>query len=152
MRILRQADVSHPSKNFIFGPIAQLGERTVRIRKVVGSIPIRSTILRKITAKLAVIFRLTTIIPQTAIISDHFARTQAASLRWSPPVFLFIFDYGIATGGLSHGNNRFSCDTFKIITAVWAFAHTATIVSSTFFVLLLNVWLHYKKDRVFFKG
>ena len=28
---------------FIFGPIAQLGERTVRIRKVVGSIPIRST-------------------------------------------------------------------------------------------------------------
>ena len=26
-------------------------ERTVRIRKVVGSIPIRSTILRKITAK-----------------------------------------------------------------------------------------------------
>ena len=29
--------------NFIFGPIAQLGERTVRIRKVVGSIPIGST-------------------------------------------------------------------------------------------------------------
>ena len=27
-----------------YGPIAQLGERTVRIRKVVGSIPIRSTI------------------------------------------------------------------------------------------------------------
>ena len=26
-----------------YGPIAQLGERTVRIRKVVGSIPIRST-------------------------------------------------------------------------------------------------------------
>ena len=40
----------------VLGPIAQLGERTVRIRKVVGSIPIRSTILRKITANSAVIF------------------------------------------------------------------------------------------------
>ena len=47
--------------------MSALGERTVRIRKVVGSIPIGSTILRKITAILAVIFRLTTIIPQTAI-------------------------------------------------------------------------------------
>ena len=27
----------------IFGPVAQLGERTVRIRKVVGSNPFRST-------------------------------------------------------------------------------------------------------------
>ena len=56
----------------IFGPVAQLGERTVRIRKVVGSNPFRSTILRKITAKLAVIFRLTTTIPQTAENPDHF--------------------------------------------------------------------------------
>ena len=40
-----------PRKKPRYGPIAQLGERTVRIRKVVGSIPIRSTILRKITAK-----------------------------------------------------------------------------------------------------
>ena len=62
-----------------FGPIAQLGERTVRIRKVVGSIPIRSTISRKITAKSAVIFRLTTIIPQTGILFDHYVRTQAVS-------------------------------------------------------------------------
>ena len=85
------------------------------------------------------IFRLTTIIPQTGIKIDHFARTRAVSYGYSPPVILLIFDYGIATGGLSHGNNRFSCDTFKIITAAWAFAHTATIVSSTFFVLLLNV-------------
>ena len=30
-----------------YGPIAQLGERTVRIRKVVGSIPIRSTIFKE---------------------------------------------------------------------------------------------------------
>ena len=27
----------------VFGPVAQLGERTVRIRKVVGSNPFRST-------------------------------------------------------------------------------------------------------------
>ena len=52
--------------------MSALGERSVRIRKVVGSIPIRSTILRKITAILAVIFRLTTIIPQTAENSDRF--------------------------------------------------------------------------------
>ena len=31
----------------IFGPVAQLGERTVRIRKVVGSNPFRSTIKQK---------------------------------------------------------------------------------------------------------
>ena len=30
---------------YLFGPVAQLGERTVRIRKVVGSNPFRSTIL-----------------------------------------------------------------------------------------------------------
>ena len=36
--------ISRPSPGkAIYGPIAQLGERTVRIRKVVGSIPIRST-------------------------------------------------------------------------------------------------------------
>ena len=29
--------------SMIFGPVAQLGERTVRIRKVVGSNPFRST-------------------------------------------------------------------------------------------------------------
>ena len=34
----------------IFGPVAQLGERTVRIRKVVGSNPFRST-KKKSTAK-----------------------------------------------------------------------------------------------------
>ena len=68
--------LSHKSKH---GRVAQLGERTVRIRKVVGSIPIRSTILRKITAKSAVIFRLTTIIPQTGRISGHFTGTRAVS-------------------------------------------------------------------------
>ena len=56
----------------IFGPVAQLGERTVRIRKVVGSNPFRSTILGKITAILVVIFRLTTTMPQTAENPDHF--------------------------------------------------------------------------------
>jgi hypothetical protein len=68
-----------------YGPIAQLGERTVRIRKVVGSIPIRSTISRKITANSAVIFRLTTIIPQTAENPDHFWNPQAMSSSPSPP-------------------------------------------------------------------
>ena len=58
--------------NFISGLVAQLGERSVRIREVVGSNPIRSTISRKITANSAVIFRLTTIIPQTAENPDHF--------------------------------------------------------------------------------
>ncbi len=58
--------------NFIFGLVAQLGERSVRIREVEGSNPFRSTILRKITVNLAVIFRLTTIIPQTARISTTF--------------------------------------------------------------------------------
>ncbi len=58
--------------NFISGLVAQLGERSVRIREVVGSNPIRSTISRKITANSAVIFRLTTIIPQTAENSDRF--------------------------------------------------------------------------------
>ena len=48
-----------------YGPVAQLGERQVRNLEVEGSIPFGSTISRKITAKLAVIFRLTTIIPQT---------------------------------------------------------------------------------------
>ena len=51
--------------------MSALGERSVRIREVEGSNPFGSTILRKITAKLAVIFRLTTIIPQTAINFDH---------------------------------------------------------------------------------
>jgi len=45
-----------------------------------------------------VIFRLTTIIPQTGIKIDHFARTRAVSYGYSPPVILLIFDYGIATG------------------------------------------------------
>ena len=60
----RKSDIiikSVPADEIEYGPIAQLGERTVRIRKVVGSIPIRSTILRKITANSAVIFHLTTL-------------------------------------------------------------------------------------------
>ncbi len=56
----------------ISGLVAQLGERSVRIREVEGSNPFRSTILRKITANLAVIFLLTTIIPQAAENPDHF--------------------------------------------------------------------------------
>ena len=76
-----------------YGPVAQLGERSVRIREVDGSIPFRSTILRKITANLAVIFRLTTIIPQTGLNFDHFTGTRAANFGCSPPWFLHIIDY-----------------------------------------------------------
>ena len=68
-----------------YGPIAQLGERSVRIREVEGSNPFGSTISRKITAELAVIFRLTTIIPQTAENHDHFWNPQAVSSSPSPP-------------------------------------------------------------------
>ena len=68
-----------------YGPIAQLGERSVRIREVEGSNPFGSTISRKITAILAVIFRLTTIIPQTAENPDHFWNPQAVSSSPSPP-------------------------------------------------------------------
>lgn len=45
----------------------------------------RSTISRKITAILAVIFRLTTIIPQTAENPDHFWNPQTVSSSPSPP-------------------------------------------------------------------
>ena len=68
-----------------YGLVAQLGERSVRIREVEGSNPFRSTISRKITAILAVIFRLTTIIPQTAENPDHFWNPQAVSSSPSPP-------------------------------------------------------------------
>ena len=74
------------AKKWQNGPVAQLGERSVRIREVDGSIPFGSTILRKITANLAVIFRSTTIIPQTERISDHFIGTRAMSFQISPPV------------------------------------------------------------------
>ena len=54
----------------------------VRIRKVVGSIPIRFTIiLVKITANLAVIFRLTIILPQTNFCFDHLKDTPLWWIR-----------------------------------------------------------------------
>ena len=46
---------------------------------------LESTISRKITANSAVIFRLTTIIPQTAENPDHFWNPQAVSSSPSPP-------------------------------------------------------------------
>ena len=78
-----------PAENFIYGPVAQLGERSVRIREVDGSIPFRSTISRKITANLAVIFRLTTIIPQTGFHLDHFSKSQAVSFAFHRLRFFF---------------------------------------------------------------
>ena len=77
--------VAKTCKKRRYGPIAQLGERSVRIREVEGSNPFGSTISRKITAILAVIFRLTTIIPQTAENPDHFWNPQAVSSSPSPP-------------------------------------------------------------------
>jgi hypothetical protein len=65
--------------------MSALGERSVRIREVEGSNPFGSTISRKITANSAVIFRLTTIIPQTAENPDHFWNPQAVSSSPSPP-------------------------------------------------------------------
>ena len=39
-----------------YGPVAQLGERTVRIRKVVGSNPFRSTKKRRDSCRLSLLF------------------------------------------------------------------------------------------------
>ena len=81
----RPAFSSNHTPQSVGRKLTTLRERTVRIRKVVGSIPIRSTISRKITANSAVIFRLTTIIPQTAENPDHFWNPQAVSSSPSPP-------------------------------------------------------------------
>ena len=62
-------------KNNQHGPIAQLGERTVRIRKVVGSIPIGSTKMEIAAVFTAAISRLTTEIPQTDFCFDHLKGT-----------------------------------------------------------------------------
>ena len=78
-KLENQLFVAKTRKKRQYGPVAQLGAHYIRIVGVVGSNPIRSTILRKITAKLAVIFRLTTIIPQTEENSDHFWDPQAVS-------------------------------------------------------------------------
>ena len=48
----------------LFGPVAQLGERTVRIRKVESSILFRSTNEKTTSVKTGVVFLLTTEIPQ----------------------------------------------------------------------------------------
>ena len=75
-----------PAKHPSLGPVAQLGAHYIRIVGVGSSNLLRSTISGKITANSAVIFRLTTIIPQTGIISDHFAKAGAVSVRCSPPL------------------------------------------------------------------
>ena len=51
-------------------------ERTVRIRKVVGSIPIRSTKMEIAAVKTAAISSLTTEIPQTDSYFDHWKGTS----------------------------------------------------------------------------
>ena len=58
--------------------LTTLRERCVRIAEVEGSIPFESTNFRKITAILAVIFHLTTEIPQTDFRFDHLKGTSFA--------------------------------------------------------------------------
>ena len=55
--------------------LTTLRERTVRIRKVVGSIPIRSTKMEIAVVKTTAISRLTTEIPQTGFGFDHLKGT-----------------------------------------------------------------------------
>ena len=62
-------------ENGQYGPIAQLGERTVRIRKVVGSIPIGSTKMEIAVVKTTAISRLTTEIPQTDFCFNYLTGT-----------------------------------------------------------------------------
>ena len=64
-----------------YGPVAQLGERSVRIREVESSSLFRSTISRKITANSAVIFCLIAIIPQRGIIFGYFTVMRTPPVR-----------------------------------------------------------------------
>ena len=66
--------------------LTTLRERTVRIRKVVGSIPIRSTKLEIAAVKTAAISHLTTEIPQTDFRFDHLAGTPSQEC---PPYFVY---------------------------------------------------------------
>ena len=52
---------------YIYGPVAQLGERSVRIREVDGSIPFRSTMYEEVCKKIPSFF------------CSHAVRTSAAS-------------------------------------------------------------------------
>ena len=73
-------------KNGQYGPIAQLGERTVRIRKVVGSIPIGSTKNGNRRGFTTAISRLTTEIPQIGFDFDHLKGTP---FRKEYPSFVY---------------------------------------------------------------
>lgn len=73
-------------ENGQYGPIAQLGERTVRIRKVVGSIPIGSTKMEIAVVKTTAISRLTTEIPQTDFCFNYLTGTPFQEC----PSFLFV--------------------------------------------------------------
>ena len=55
--------------------MSHLGERSVRIREVDGSIPFRSTKMEIAAVKTAAISRLTTEIPQTGFGFDHLKGT-----------------------------------------------------------------------------
>lgn len=78
--------IFHFAESTLYGPIAQLGERTVRIRKVVGSIPIGSTKMEIAVVKTTAISRLTTEIPQTDFCFNYLTGTPFQEC----PSFLFV--------------------------------------------------------------
>ena len=90
-----------PSDNVLYGPIAQLGERTVRIRKVVGSIPIGSTIFKKdhrqIGGDLSFDHNFTTDREKT----DHFSISQAPDGLVTVSAYFFSFIY-LSTHKIRH--------------------------------------------------
>ena len=67
-----------------YGLVAQLGERCVRIAEVEGSIPFESTISRKITAKLAVIFLKNGGPDRIRTDDPHNANVVRSQLRYRP--------------------------------------------------------------------
>ena len=67
----RPAFSSNHTPQSVGRKLTTLRERTVRIRKVVGSIPIRSTKMEIAVVKTTAISRLTTEIPQTGSGFDH---------------------------------------------------------------------------------
>ena len=62
-----------------YGPVAQLGERTVRIRKVVGSNPFRSTIVKSLVA--IVVARLFALLFQLRIFASNLRKNAQKTHR-----------------------------------------------------------------------
>ena len=86
-----------------YGPVAQLGERSVRIREVDGSIPFRSTKMEIAAVKTAAISRLTAEIPRTGFGFDHLKGTP---FRKECPSFVYC---------PAKSEVVFSCFTFVVL-------------------------------------